>query len=130
MLMRPILLALALVASPALADPPDIHVDVPNGAKNMEVNVVEHDIAPGQTVAWHIHHGSEISYVLSGALNLQIEGGPIRHVAQGETFVIDPNTPHRAYNDGTETVRLLITYLRDKSGPLAIPVPAPGVRAH
>ena len=126
--MRPILLALALLASPALADPPDVHVDVPSGAKNMEVNVVEHDIAPGQKVAWHIHHGTEISYVLSGALNLQIQGGPIRHVVQGETFVIDPNTPHRAYNDGTETVRLLITYLRDKAGPLAIPVPPPTVR--
>ena len=126
--MRSILIALALVASPALADPPDIHVDVPKNARNMEVNVVEHDIAPGQKVGWHIHHGTEISYVLSGALNLQIEGAPIRHVAQGETFVIDPNTPHRAYNDGTETVRLLITYLRDKSGPLAIPVPPPTVR--
>ena len=125
--MRPILFALALIASPVLADPPDIHVDVPKNAKNMEVNVVEHDIAPGQKVAWHIHHGTEISYVLSGALNLQIEGGPIRHVAQGETFVIDPNTPHRAYNDGTETARLLITYLRQKKGPLTIPVPAPGV---
>ena len=126
--MRPILLALALVASPALADPPDIHVEVPKNAKNMEVNVVEHDIAAGQKVAWHIHHGTEISYVLSGAVNLQIEGGPIRHVTQGETFVVEPNTPHRAYNDGTETARLLITYLRDKTGPLAIPVPAPGVR--
>jgi quercetin dioxygenase-like cupin family protein len=125
--MRPILIALALIASPALAGPPDIHVDVPKNAKNMEVNVVEHDIAPGQKVAWHIHHGTEISYVLSGALNLQIEGGPIRHVVQGETFVIDPNTPHRAYNEGTETARLLITYLRDKTGPLAIPVPAPVV---
>ena len=126
--MRPILFALALIASPVLADPPDIHVDVPKNAKNMEVNVVEHDIAPGQKVAWHIHHGTEISYVLSGALNLQIAGGPIRHVAQGETFVIDPNTPHRAYNDGTEAARLLITYLRDKKGPLTIPVPAPRVR--
>jgi quercetin dioxygenase-like cupin family protein len=125
--MRSILIALALVASPALADPPDIHVDVPKNARNMEVNVVEHDIAPGQKVGWHIHHGTEISYVLSGAVNLQIEGGPIRHVAQGETFVIDPNTPHRAYNEGTETARLLITYLRDKKGPLAIPVPAAGV---
>ena len=128
--MRIILLAAAacLAAAPALADPPDIHVDVPNNAKNMEVNVVEHDIAPGQKVAWHIHHGTEISYVLSGALNLQIEGGPIRHLVQGETFVIDPNPPHRASNDGTETARLLITYLRDKTGPLTIPVPAPGVR--
>ena len=126
--MRPILFALALIASPALADPPDIHVDVPKNARNMEVNVVEHDIAPGQKVGWHIHHGTEISYVLSGAVNLQIAGGPIRHVAQGETFVIDPNTPHRAYNDGTETARLLITYLRDKKGPLSIPVPAPVIR--
>jgi quercetin dioxygenase-like cupin family protein len=125
--MRPILIALALVASAASADPPDIHVDVPNNAKNMEVNVVEHDIAPGQKVGWHIHHGTEISYVLSGALNLQIEGGPIRHVAQGETFVVDPNTPHRASNDGTETARLLITYLRDKKGALAIPVSPPAV---
>ena len=126
--MRPILIALALIAGPALADPPDIHVDVPNNARNMEVNVVEHDIGPGQKVGWHVHHGTEISYVLSGALSLQIEGGPIRHLVQGETFVIDPNTRHRAYNDGTETARLLITYLRDKAGPLAIPVPPPAIR--
>ena len=121
------LIAASLIAAPAVADPPDIHVDVPNGAKGMEVNVVEHDIAPGQAVGWHIHHGTEISYVLSGALNLQIAGGPIRHVVAGDTFEIDPNTPHRATNDGKEPVRLLITYLRDKAGPLATPVPAPAV---
>jgi len=115
-----------LIASPALADPPDIHVDVPN-RKGLEVNVVEHDIAPGQSVGWHIHHGTEITYVLSGALNLQIAGGPIRHVVKGDTFEIDRDTPHRATNDGAEPVALLITYLRDKAGPLAIPVPAPSV---
>lgn len=123
----PLLLALCLVSSPALADPPDVHVDVPSNAKAMEVNVVEHDIAAGQTIGWHIHHGTEISYVLSGALNLQIAGGPIRHLVQGDWFQVDPDTPHRAMNDGSETARLLITYLRDKAGPLAIPVPAPAV---
>ena len=116
----------SLIASPALADPPDIHVDV-QVRKGQEVNVVEHDIAPGQSVGWHIHHGTEISYVLSGALNIQIAGGPIRHVVKGDTFEIDRDTPHRATNDGTETAALLITYLRDKAGPLAIPVPAPQV---
>jgi quercetin dioxygenase-like cupin family protein len=127
--MRATLALLAvLTANPALADPPDIHVDVPNGAKGMEVNVVEHDIPAGQSVDWHIHHGTEISYVLSGALNVQIAGGPIRHVVAGDTFEIDRDTPHRATNDGTETVRLLITYLRDKAGPLAIKVPPPTVR--
>lgn len=127
-MLRPLLLLFsALVAAPAIADPPDIHVDVPV-RKGQEVNVVEHDIAPGQSVAWHIHHGTEISYVLSGALNLQIAGGPIRHVVKGDTFVIERNTPHRATNGGTETAALLITYLRDKAGPLAIPVPPPAVR--
>lgn len=124
----PLLIGALLIAAPALADPPDIHVDVPKNAKNMEVNVVEHDIAPGQKVGWHIHHGTEISYVLSGALNLQIEGGPIRHLVAGDTFEVDPDTPHRASNDGTETARLLITYLRDKAGPLTIPVPPPTIR--
>jgi quercetin dioxygenase-like cupin family protein len=119
--------AAAFIAGPALADPPDVHVDVPKNAKNMEVNVVEHDLAPGQTTGWHIHHGTEISYVLSGAVNVQMAGGPIRHVVQGDWFQIDPDTPHRATNDGTAPAALLITYLRDKAGPLAIPVPAPSI---
>jgi len=123
----PLLIAAAFLASPALADPPDIHVDVPNNAKNMEVYVRERDIAPGEKVDWHIHHGTEISYVLSGALNLQIAGSPIRHLVEGDWFQVDPDTPHRATNDGTEPARLLITYLRDKNGPLAIPVAPPGV---
>lgn len=122
-----LLLVSAFVAVPATADPMNIHVDVP-ARKGLEVNVVEHDIAPGQTVGWHIHHGTEITYVLSGALNIQIAGGPIRHVVKGDTFEVDRDTPHRAINDGTETAALLITYLRDKAGPLAIPVPAPKVR--
>jgi quercetin dioxygenase-like cupin family protein len=120
------LAATALFAAPALADPPDIHLDVP-ARKGLELYVVEHDIAPGRTVGWHIHHGTEIAYVLSGALNVQIAGGPIRHVVKGETFEVDRDTPHRAMNEGTETAALLITYLRDKSGPLSIEVPAPAV---
>jgi quercetin dioxygenase-like cupin family protein len=122
-----ILVLAAFIEVPAAADPPDVHVDVPNNAKNMEVYVRERDIAPGEKVGWHIHHGTEIAYVLSGALNFQIAGGPIRHVVQGDWFVVDRDTPHHGTNDGTVPVRLLITYLKDKAGPLSIPVPAPGV---
>src|SRR5690242_19133607 len=111
--MRSTILLALLIASPALAEPPDIHVNVPE-RKGQEVNVVEHDIAPGQTIGWHIHHGTEIAYVLSGAVNVQIAGSPIRHVVKGDTFEVDRDTPHRATNNGTETAALLITYLRDK----------------
>ena len=122
-----LMLTMMAVSTQAPSNLPDLHVDVPY-RKGLEVNVVEHDIAPGQTVGWHIHHGTEISYVLSGALNIQIAGGPIRHVIKGDTFEVDRDTPHRAMNDGTETAALLITYLRDKAGPLAIPVPPPTIR--
>src|SRR5436305_14928025 len=93
----------------ALADPPDLHVDVPPGSTGLEVNVVEHDLAPGESSGWHIHHGVEISYVLSGAINLQIAGGPIRHLVAGEWFEVERDTPHIGTNGGTVPVALLIT---------------------
>ncbi|HEX4737349.1 MAG TPA: cupin domain-containing protein [Allosphingosinicella sp.] len=121
--------ALACLTAPAFcADPPDIHVDVPSNRAGLEVNVVEHDFQPGQSSGWHIHHGTEIAYVLSGELNVQIGAGPIRQVRPGDTFEVDRDTPHRATNDGTTTAALLITYLRDKKGPLKIDVPPPAIR--
>ena len=108
------------------AEPPDIHVNVPD-RKGQEVNVVEHDLAPGQTTGWHIHHGVEIAYVLSGAVEFQMSGSPIRYVQAGETFEVGRDVPHRATNSGTTTARLLITYLRDKKGPLKIDVPPPAI---
>jgi len=56
----------SLLANPALADPPDVRVDVPPNAKGMMVEVVERDVAPGETAGWHLHHGTEIAYVVSG----------------------------------------------------------------
>jgi quercetin dioxygenase-like cupin family protein len=120
-----VLAALAPVAAAPADGGPDIHVDVPANARNLEVNVVEHDLAPGQSSGWHIHHGTEIAYVLSGAINMQIAGGPIRHASKGETFVIDPETPHNGTNaSATDPVALLITYVK-KKGPVSVPVQRP-----
>jgi len=128
-LIAPLAVAAFAWAAAAAAEPPDIHVDVPAKARNLEVNVVEHDFAPGQSSGWHIHHGVEIAYVLSGAMNVQIAGGPIRHVVKGDTFEIERDTPHNGTNASTtEPAALLITYLKDKKGPAAIPVKRPSLR--
>jgi quercetin dioxygenase-like cupin family protein len=125
----PILLAGLLVAAPAAADPPDIHVDVPDNAKGLEVNVVEHDLGPGQASGWHKHPGYEIAYVLSGAVNVQIGSSPIRHVGQGETFEIERGVVHNVTNaSSTDTAALLITYLKDKKAKWKIPAEAPAIR--
>lgn len=129
-MIAPLAFAASMVlGTSALAQGPDIHVDVPASAKNLEVNVVEHDFAPGAASGWHIHHGYEIAYVLSGEMNVQIAGGPIRHVVKGDTFQIERDTPHRAMNASTTVpAALLITYLRDKSAPVMIPVQPPSLR--
>ena len=124
----PLSLPLALVSVAAAAAGPDIHVDVPPNSRGLEVNVVEQDLAPGQSTGWQIHHGYEVAYVLSGAVNLQMGGSPIRHILKGDTFEVERDVPLQVANGGSEPAALLITYLRDKNGPVSIPVAAPAVR--
>jgi hypothetical protein len=61
-------------------------------------------------------------------MNVQIGARPIRHVRPGDTFEVDRDVSHRATSNGIMTARLLITYLRDKKGPLEIDVPPPAIR--
>jgi quercetin dioxygenase-like cupin family protein len=123
-----LLFLLPLVSGAATAEPTDLHVDVPVNSRNLEVNVVEQDLAPGETTGWQIHHGYEIAYILTGSVDLQMAGSPIRHVSKGETFEIERDVAHKVANDGTQPAALLITYLRDKTGPVSISVPPPAVR--
>jgi quercetin dioxygenase-like cupin family protein len=118
----------SLIFTPAFADAPDIHLDVPNNAKGLEVNVVEHDLAPGQSSGWHKHSGYEIAYVLSGAANVSIGASPIRHVEHGDTFEIERGTAHNVTNaSSTAVAAFLITYLKDKNVPWKIPVQPPAI---
>lgn len=121
------LLLLAPVA--ASANPPDIHVDIPDNSRGLEVNVVEHDLGPGQSSGWHKHAGYEVAYVLSGAVNVTMGASPIRHVAQGDTFEVERGEPHNVTNaSATAPAALLITYLKDKNSPVMIPAQPPAVR--
>jgi quercetin dioxygenase-like cupin family protein len=123
-----LLFAASLVVTPAFAAAPDIHLDVPSNAKGLEVNVVEHDLGPGQSSGWHKHPGYEIAYVLAGAANVAIGASPIRHVEQGDTFEIERGTGHNVTNaSSTAVAALLITYLKDKNVPWKIPAQPPAI---
>lgn len=125
MMWREAILLSALLATPALASGPDIHVDVPPDRPGLEVNVVEHDFPSGASSGWHIHHGVEIAYILEGDFDLIVGTGPIQHFHKGDSVRIDRDVPHRATNVGIGPGALLITYLKDKAGPWKIPVPTP-----
>ena len=72
---------------------------------------------PGVAVARHTHPGIESSVVMEGVFELPIEGQPTRTFKAGEAFQVPPETR----KPGDAKTRILVTYIVDKSKPLAKP---------
>jgi quercetin dioxygenase-like cupin family protein len=83
--------------------------------------LVEATIEPGVSVARHTHPGIESAFVLEGGFELPIQGQPTRELKAGDAFQIPPDTPHAGGKPGGTKSRILITYVVDKSKPLASP---------
>lgn len=134
---RPLLLgaALALVFAAGLATqsmvgaqtappPVDIIKEEPlvgGNSENMVMQIVT--IAPNGASPWHIHpDGHEISYVLEGAVKLQIDKQPDRVIKAGEGFHVNANIVHRGVGEASGA-KLLIVRLKPKDKPIMQPVP-------
>lgn len=83
--------------------------------------LVEATIEPGISVGRHTHPGVESAFVLEGGFELPIQGQPTRMLKAGDGFQIPPDTPHAGGKPGEAKSRILITYVVDKSKPLATP---------
>jgi quercetin dioxygenase-like cupin family protein len=81
---------------------------------------VRAEIEPGATVARHTHPGVESTYLIEGAIELNVDGQAIRQVQPGDAFVVSPKTPHCAKNGPAKTT-LSSTYVVEKGKPLASP---------
>jgi len=71
---------------------PTIARKIVSGEKAMVAQVF---LAKGAVVPEHFHESEQITYILEGALQFQIEGQEIV-VAKGEVLRIPSNVPHRA----------------------------------
>ena len=76
----------------------------------------------GAKVPRHTHPGIESSYVVEGSFELPVEGQPLRVLKTGDAFQIPPETPHAGGKPPEAKCRILVTYIVDKSKPLATPV--------
>ena len=80
------------------------------------------DAEPGTPIARHTHPGVETSYVLEGEVELAVEGkAPVTYKA-GDSFAVPAHTPHGG-KIGAKPAKLIITYVVDKSKPIATPAP-------
>jgi quercetin dioxygenase-like cupin family protein len=86
--------------------------------------VVEINIDPGTLVARHTHPGIESGYVVSGGLELPIQGQETRMLKPGEGFQVPVETPHAGAKNGAVKTVIVSTYVVEKGKPLASPAPA------
>lgn len=71
--------------------------------KDGRVTVLELEYKPGGTNTPHRHPGPVVVYVLEGAIELQIEGGPLTTCRKGETFFEPPGALHKVSRNASRT---------------------------
>lgn len=122
-LARAALIALYLLTIPtAQAQPEGItRTDLQRhdlGSGGREAIQVRVELAPGVAFPSHTHPGEEIIYVLTGALEYQIEGKPPVTLKAGDVLFVPAGTAHAAKNVGSDSASELATYIVEKNKPL------------
>jgi quercetin dioxygenase-like cupin family protein len=125
---RALLIAALLLAEVAVrADAPaDAHVQallsVPvEELDHRELDMMTVEYPPGGSSKPHRHDAYVLVYVLRGALDMQVTGQPLVHLAPGQTFVERPSDEHEVSRNAsqTEPAKFLVVML--KKAPQAAP---------
>lgn len=83
--------------------------------------VVEVSIDADTLVPRHTHPGIESGYVVSGGIELPIQGQPTRMLKPGDGFQVPVATPHAGAKNGNAKTVVVSTYVVEKDKPLASP---------
>jgi quercetin dioxygenase-like cupin family protein len=99
-------------------------IDALSGGTNTMVRYVATPSGSGSPAGLHVHEFEQLFYILSGVMNIEIDGDEFEAKA-GDLVVFRQGVPHRNWNGGVEeTVHLAINSpLPDPNKPLSIPVP-------
>ncbi|CAN5458958.1 hypothetical protein BH09VER1_BH09VER1_25270 [soil metagenome] len=90
-----------------------------------EVTAVRVEIPPGAETGWHKHPFPCYGYILSGELDVQLEGGKVNHCKAGEALVEAVNLLHNGRNNGTEPVTLVMFVMGEKGQAFTVPASVP-----
>jgi quercetin dioxygenase-like cupin family protein len=81
------------------------------------------ELSPGATSGKHIHHGTETGYVISGEVQLVVDGEAApRTLKAGDSFLVEARKPHEGKNVSSAPVKILSAWVVEKGKPLAEPV--------
>ena len=94
------------------------------GVPGKEVTMITVEYPPGSVDPVHRHDAATFVYVLEGAVEMQMEGGPKMTLHPGDTFYEDPKGVHlvgRNLSD-TEPAKFVVVLVKNQGAPLLIPV--------
>jgi quercetin dioxygenase-like cupin family protein len=84
--------------------------------------LVQTVLVPGAQEPKHTHPGDLFAYVQEGDVTLTQDGQPVVHLKAGDVFFVPAGSVHAVMNEGTTTVKLLVTFFVEKGKPLTTPV--------
>jgi quercetin dioxygenase-like cupin family protein len=97
--------------------------DVPAGSKDQQIIIQVRDLKDGESVTPHIHHGVEMTEVVTGTFELYVKGQPVKVIHAGESFLVPREVPHDARPaPGSPPVHLAVTLVIDKGTAPRTPV--------
>lgn len=85
-----------------------------------EVTALLVTIPSGAETGWHRHPFPCYGYILSGELNVELEGGKINHFKAGDALVEAVNLLHNGRNTGAEPVKLVMFVTGEKGQPFTV----------
>jgi len=95
-----------------------------SGVPGYEIVLGTAELPAGTVIDWHIHHGDESGYVLSGNLVLRVKGQPDRVLKAGDYFFNPAGLVHSlAAAPGSDGGKAVSTWIVEKAKPLAEPAP-------
>ena len=90
-----------------------------SGDDSKESVMLAVEFAPGASTGRHTHPGDEYTTVLEGTLELRADSREIRRVSAGDVYHNPRGLIHEARNVGDKPARVAITFVVDKSKPIA-----------
>ena len=85
------------------------------------------EYAPGAGTPPHTHPADTFVYVLQGAIEMQVAGGELKVLKQGDTFYEKPTDRHVVSRNAskTERAKFLVMFVKEKNAELLVPDKTP-----
>ena len=112
-------IAAAAIAQDAIVRKPLQKSDFPGSEHASHLMLIT--VAPGGVVAPHTHPGIEMGYVQEGEAVMSIAGQPDFTIKAGDSYLIPAGAVHSAKVTSTVPVRIVGSFVVEKSKPLASP---------